>query len=102
MRVVVTYDPSFSKLGTWCLALEGDGIRARFRLGEAAELVVDAPLRWMKLRVKGVDSHYVHPIDAARTTWLVESSAFAGQVGVPIELQLNGATEFAARSLGQL
>lgn len=98
VRVVVHYDPSFSRPGTWILAPEGGGIRARFKLGDAPELVVDAPLHWQRTRCDG--STYAHPVDDS--TWLTESSRFDGQVGVPIVLQLNDATEFAAESLRQL
>jgi len=97
LRVIVRYDPSFSRPGTFILAPQWDGIRARFKLGAADELVITAELRW--LRPRHGENVYIHPIDAAGTTWLTEASTFGGQVGVPVELQLNDCSEYAADAL---
>jgi hypothetical protein len=97
MRVVVHYDASFARPGTWMMSDMGHAIRARFQLGNAEERVVDTELRWRLPSAQNVV--HVTPIDAAMTTWVTEASNFAGQIGVLVVLQLNDAPEWIAQAM---
>lgn len=97
MRIVVRYDASFSQVGTWILNDRGTGIRARFKLGEAPERVIDAELR--RVGPGGPGRVFASPVDGACTTWMTESSTFGGQLEVPVVLQLSEAPPWIAETL---
>jgi hypothetical protein len=57
-------------------------------------MFIDTQLRW-KLPTTG--AVHARPVDDDR--WLIETSCFDGQLDIPVMLQLNGASEWANKSL---
>jgi hypothetical protein len=107
VRVTVHYDPSFARPGTWILNDRGDGVRARFKLGEEPERVVDFEIR--RLRPFGGGRVFASPVDGARTTWVTETSCFEiveggvrrMQLAFPCVLQLSDCPDWIADTMSQ-
>jgi hypothetical protein len=100
MRVIVHYDPSFAKMGTWIINERGTGVRVRFKLGDAPERVVDAELHWHQVRPQSDGSVQVKPEnDGNAASWITDPSTFGRQLDIPVEIHLAGASDWALACL---
>lgn len=96
--VKLDYDAGLSRVCTWRLLPDQDGIEARVRVASGPEVGLEIELRWRREIAQAPQAIHVRPRDSALEIWTTESARL--HTDLPrLSLELAGCPSHVAEAL---